>query len=426
MRIAVIGLAFLVFLAPAPAQSTKSLVGTLAAIKAETAEVEVKPDSGAAVSAKLTPDTIAQRIAPGESNLKNAKTIPVTDLAVGDRVLVTLDAAGTDVRRIVVMSATDISKRNAADRADWTRRGISGIVASKKGTEVEVKVGGVPTTVTVSEKTTFKRYAPDSVKFTDAKPSSLAEVAAGDQLRARGVKSADGLKVEAEEVVFGTFLNKAGTITAVDPEAHEISIKELGSNKPITVKFTADSQLKRMPDMAAMGAMGGMRGGMGAPGGGAPGGGAAAGRGPSSPAIMGVPGSAGSTASTPGAPGAAAAAGRGLAAGMSAPGAVAGAGNPPMGGRGPGAGGPGGRGPASFDISQMIDSLPPAKVEDLKTGDTILVSSTKGARNDQITAIVFLANADALVQILASRAAASGGPPPSLGGLAGSVPSIGQ
>ena len=74
----------------------------------------------------------------------------------------------------------------------------------------------------------------------------------------------------------------------------------------------------------------------------------------------------------------------------------------------------------------MIEMLPPAKLEDLKTGDTILVSSTKGARNDQITAIVFLANADALVQILASRAAASGGPPPSLGGLAGSVTSIGQ
>ena len=51
------------------------------------------------------------------------------------------------------------------------------------------------------------------MKFAEAKRSGLAEIGVGDQVRARGVKSEDGLKVTAEDVVFGTFVTKAGTIT---------------------------------------------------------------------------------------------------------------------------------------------------------------------------------------------------------------------
>src|SRR6185436_17909090 len=83
----------------------------------------------------------------------------------------------------------------------------------------------------VSEKTVYRRYAPDSIKFAEARSSNLADISPGDQLRARGEKSEDGLKVTAEEVVFGTFLTKAGAIT--------------------TVNLEADSQLKRMRDPAA-------------------------------------------------------------------------------------------------------------------------------------------------------------------------------
>ena len=110
--------------------------------------------------------------------------------------------------------------------------------------------------VTVTEKTSFKRYAPDSVKFADAKSSKLAEISVGDQVRARGVKSEDGLKVTAEDVVFGTFVTKAGTITAVNPETREITVKDLANNKPLAIRITADSQIKKMPEMAGMMAWG--------------------------------------------------------------------------------------------------------------------------------------------------------------------------
>src|SRR5262249_9775615 len=158
--------------------------------------------------------------------------------------------------------ATDISKKNEADRMDWMRRGVTGVVAAKSGNDVMLKVrtlgGESQAVVTVTDKTTFKRYAPDSVKFAEAKSSKLAEISVGDQVRAGGRKSEDGLKVTAEDVVFGTFLTKAGTITQVNAETREITVKELANNKPLVIKFTGDSQIKKMPDMGSM-----MMGGMG-------------------------------------------------------------------------------------------------------------------------------------------------------------------
>jgi hypothetical protein len=93
------------------------------------------------------------------------------------------------------------------------------------------------------------------IRFASAtrKSAALAEVKPGDQLRAKGDKSEDGLKVTANEVVFGTFVTKAGTITAVDVANKSIAIKELNTNKELNVKLTADSQLKQMPNFAGMG-----------------------------------------------------------------------------------------------------------------------------------------------------------------------------
>ena len=322
-------------MAPVLAQPVKSVVGTVSLFKAETAEIEIKPDNGAAVAMKVTADTMAQKVAPGVTDLKKAETIKVTDVALGDRVLATPEPGTNNLRRIVVMAATEIVKKNEADRMDWARRGVSGVVASKTGDQMTLKIrtlaGESQAVVTVTEKTSFKRYAPDSVKFADAKNSKLAEISVGDQVRARGVKSEDGLKVTAEDVVFGTFVTKAGTITAVNAETREITLKDLANNKPLTIRTTADSQIKKMPDMAGM--MGGMgRGSM--PAGGPPG--------------MG-----------------------------------------------------GGRG--GMDINAMLERMPQVKLEDLKAGETIVVSSTKGAKSNEVTAIMMLANADGILRMIAAQ-----------------------
>ena len=334
----------------AQAQSSKSFVGTVVGLRVESAAVEVKPDSGDLLIAQLTSDTLAQKIAPGKKDLKKAEVIEVTDLAKGDRVLVTLEPDSTRIRRIVVMPAKEIANRNDADRLDWQKRGVAGIVSAKSGNQIIVKnktlTGEVQTTIAVNGGTTIKRYAPDSVKFADAQPSKLAEISVGDQVRARGEKSADGLTMTAQDVVFGTFLIEAGAIAAIDPEARQMKVKELGTNKLLTVKLTADSQLKQMFAMPPMAGRGGF---------------------------------------------------------SAAPPGGGGAGMPPGGGlpgRGPG-GAPGGP-PGGFDINQMIEHIPAVKLEDLKPGATVVITSTKGAKSGEITAILVLSNADMLIQMAAA------------------------
>ncbi len=331
--------------------SPKAILGSITAFKPEDLVVVVKPDNTDAVNVTITSETIFQRVAPGERDLKKAATMKMTDMALGDRVLVSFKQGTSEALRILLMAATDITKRNDADRLDWTKRGISGVVTAKKDGIVTLKMRGLTgetiATVTVDEKTAYRRYSADSVKFADAKISKLDEVNIGDQLRARGVKSEDGLKVAAEEVVFGTFVTKAGTITAINPETKELTVAEIGTNKPLVVKFTADSQIKKMPAMAGM---------------------------------------------------------------------MMGRGGPPAGGP-PGAA-PGGA-PKIPDMSQMLERMPAAKLDELKAGEKIVVSSTKGAKSDEITAIMLLGNADMLIQMatVPTGGRGAGGGVPGGGGM---------
>ncbi len=352
------------------APASQSFVGTVAAFKPD-AQVEIAPDKGAPVDLKLTPDTVGLRVAPGEKSLKNATPAKVTELTIGDRVLVTLEPNSTNIRRIVIMSASDIQKRDEAERQEWNTHGISGLVTAISGNNITLRVrslqGETTPTVAVSDQTKFRRYAPDSVRFSDAKPSVLAEVHAGDQLRARGEKSADGLSLRADEVVFGTFLTVAGSVVSVDASTPELTVKEMGTGKLLSIKLTPDSKIKQMPSF---------------PGAGAPPGGGSTPRG-------GFPGGA-PQGGFPGGP-------------------------PPGGGFAgpPPAGAP--------SIAQMVESMPAATVQDLKPGETIVVSSTKGESADHLTAIILLANAEMLVQMASRQSGGAAGTAP---GAAGDQPGL--
>lgn len=336
----------------AQAPANKSFVGTVAAFKSGT-EIEFKPDAGAPVDVTITPDTLTQKIAPGATSLKNATTVKITDVMIGDRVLVTLESGTNTARRVVIMSASDIGKRDEADRQDWNTRGISGIVAERSGNTITIGSqslqGETRQTVIVSDKTIFRRYAADSVRFADAKPSRVTEISVGDQLRARGEKSADGNSVAAEEVVFGTFLVTAGSVVSANPDTREVTIKESGSNKPVIVQLTPDSRIKQMAGLP------------GIPGAGFPGRG-------------GPPG--------------------GVPFGPVPPG-------------GPNGGMPPGRGGAPT-LAQMVDTMQAGTFDDIKPGQTIVVSSTKGAKNDHVTAIMVLTNADMLIRMASMRVGGSG------------------
>jgi hypothetical protein len=366
-RLAGASLVFLSLLAihsSAQAPANTSFVGTVAAFKSGT-EIEFKPDTGAPVDVKVTPDTLTQKIAPGETSLKNAVGASITDLMIGDRVLVTLESGTNTARRVVIMSATDISKRDEADRQDWNTRGLSGVVAERSGNTITIRSqslqGETRQTVTVSDQTKFRRYAADSVRFADAKPSRAGEISVGDQLRARGQKSADGNSVAAEEVVFGTFLVTAGSVVSANPDTKEITLKETGSGNPVVVQLTPDSRIKQMAALPALpGGFPGGGPGAAPPGRGAPPAGAPFGAFPPGAANGGMP---------PGVP----------------PGMAAGRGGAPT-------------------LAQMVDTMQAGTFDDIKPGQTIVVSSTKGAKNDHVTAIMLLTNADTLIRMAQMRA----------------------
>jgi co-chaperonin GroES (HSP10) len=340
------------------AQVPERMVGTVASIAPDKSTLEIKGQDGQIVTVHLTAETILQRVAPGEKSLKNAETIQAADIAQGDKVLVNSDSATASARRLVVMPAAAIAKHDEADRMAWTTQGVSGIVAVKTGDDLTLRLrsmqGDTQAHVIVSAATRFRKYTADSVRYSDAKASSLAEVQAGDQLRARGDKSADGLKVTADEIVFGTFVTKAGTITAIDADHKSVAIKELNTNKPFNVKLTTDSQLKQMPDFGAM-----FAGGM--PEGGTPP--SVAGGGGMRPLMMG-----------------------------------------------------GGKVP---DLAQMIERMPSLALNAVKVGDTVVMSSTKGAVENEYTAIILLDKADMLIRMATTQRGGQNGASGAAGGAAG-------
>ena len=69
------------------AQAPKPLVGTVTGFRPAEAALEVKRDGGEAEVVRMGPETVVQRVAPGERDLKKAEPMKATDVAIGDRVL---------------------------------------------------------------------------------------------------------------------------------------------------------------------------------------------------------------------------------------------------------------------------------------------------------------------------------------------------
>jgi hypothetical protein len=56
-----------------------------------------------------------------------------------------------------------------------------------------------------------------------------------------------------------------------------------------------------------------------------------------------------------------------------------------------------------MNMQDMLERLPTIAIADVKVGDTIIVSSTKGADPTRLTAISLISGADTLLNMLAAR-----------------------
>lgn len=260
------------------------VVGVVTAVDPEGKGLVVKSDDGVEHTVGIMEQTRVQRVPPGEKDLSKATPAAVSELAAGDRVLargeMSADGRVLLARQILVMTRDDLAKKQAAERADWAKRGAGGIVTAvnPEARRITIRIPGLEKDqtleVVLSDGTKIRRYAPGSVRYADAKPSTLAEIERGDQLRVLGNKSADGRQIAAEEIVSGAFQTIAGTVQSVHPDGSGFVLKDSRSGKPVSIRTTTDTVLKRLPDRGpGAGGMGGMGMGMGMPFGGRMGGG---------------------------------------------------------------------------------------------------------------------------------------------------------
>jgi hypothetical protein len=360
-------------------------------------EITLTPESGPDVKVTVQATTQIVRFAPGETNVNNAAPIQLQDLQVGDHIRATGWAADDNlplpVLKIVVMKHSDLDAKHQQDLQDWQKRGVGGLVSA-----VDPAAGTVTISVTSftgkknivihsSNKTVIRRYAPDSVKFDDAKPSTLQEVHPGDQVRARGDRNLEGTDLTADEIVSGSFRNVAGTVNSVDASSSTLSVQDLLSRKTVLVKVTADSQLRHLPPEVAQRIAARLKGA------GAGGTGAASGAAPNT--ASGPTAASGQTANPAASPGGAAEGG--------------------MGSRGNGAGGRSGGAP---DFQQMLSRLPASSLADLHKGDAVILVSTEGTSGTG-TAIQLVSGVEPILQAAPNAGQAMMLAPWSLGGPSG-------
>ncbi len=366
----------------APQTPASRQIGTIKAIKGTT--ITLTTDDGKNIDLLIGDSTRMVSVEPGQKDLKGAIPLQLKDLQVGDRILVrgqlSTDAKTLTATGIIAMKHTDLEAKQQREREDWQKRGIGGLVSAVDPAAGTITIGvgalGSTSNVTVqtTKGTTIRRYSPDSVKFDEAKPGTLAEIKPGDQLRARGTRSAAGNEFAAEEIVSGSFRNIAGTVSSIDAAANTISIMDLITKQPVVVKISSESQVRKLPPEMAQRIAMRMK-----------------------------------TAAAGGAPG--------TSGGAAAPAAQSQTNAPPNpSGRTPGnpATAGGGRVP---DLQQFLNRLPTATLADLQKGDAVMIVSTEGSSSGQVTAITLLAGVEPLLTASPKGAQAMMLSPWSLGGI---------
>jgi hypothetical protein len=289
-------------------------------------------------------------VPPGAKDLSAATAGSVTDVQAGDRALVTGSAGDTgstvNAVRVILMKSTAIAQSHEADEAAWAKGG-GGIVKSVDPTagRIEISSGLHTVTVTTTPSTIVRRYSNGSVRFEDAVKSDLASIQQGDQLRVRWTRSPDGAAIAADEIVTGGFKNYSGLLTAVDASSGTVTLKDLTTKKVVTVAVTPNSDVRRLPPMAAQMIAARMKGGANGAGAGA--------------------------AQRP-------------------------AGGPPAGGEGQQGAGAARR--AGMDLSQMLSRLPTETISGLKPGDAVMIVATApSGQSMQSSAVTLLTGVEPIL-----------------------------
>lgn len=362
-------------------------MGEVASVSASDNKISLQTKDGT-IDVVLSSATAFKKVSAENPKLSAATDAALTDIGVGDKVLVTGNVAAdkktVPAKTVYLMTKADITKKNAAEREAWKTRGITGRIVSLNPNKEEFTIavrgmaGEQNVIVAPKNNINYRRYAHDSVKFDDAKASTFSELKIGDQVRALGDRSTDNTTFNAERVVSGAFKMVGGTITAIDTAKNEITIKDIQTNKPVTIAVNSNSVMRKFPaemaNMMAMRMMGGGAGGAQSQQG--------AGQGNGNVVMMrppqGTQPPTGGQTVVQGAPNGAVPQGGGMRGGRA-------------------------------DLDDLLDRLPVISISDLKVGDAIGVSSSAGGNADHYTAIKLVSGVEPFFRAPQMTMGAGGG-----------------
>jgi hypothetical protein len=217
----------------------------------------IKTDAGPEMTIVFDEATRFLRVAPGAKDLENATPISSSEITAGDRILARGRSGGDPgsfiAASIIVMSKGDISQKHAAERADGEKRGIEGVITALAPAAKEITInmpttaGMKPMVIAFTPGAGLRRYAPNSVKFSDARPGRFEELKVGDQIKALGTADETRSRFMAEEMVAGSFRIIAGAVVSIDTAQNTFVIMDLSANKPMQARVSPDSTMRRLP-----------------------------------------------------------------------------------------------------------------------------------------------------------------------------------
>lgn len=225
----------------------QQVLGEITAVDAAAHTVTVRSDAGETVTLSMTEQTTYTRMPPGVTDLKQGARVTFAEVRVGDRVLAPgVPAAGGSAARLILMSRAGGGGggQNAGRRLMGR---VASVDAAKKLIVVQTRGGrqGQESVTIDASSARALRYAPDSMRPTDAVAATLADVRVGENIRATGERSADGATFKAEEVLTGSFARLVGTVASADAQRGELVVKtDDGAN--VKLSFGARSSLHRI------------------------------------------------------------------------------------------------------------------------------------------------------------------------------------
>ena len=353
------------------------LIGQVTSTDVEQGRLTVETDHGEAVTVGIDSSTRCMRVPPGEKDLANAVPTAIADINVGDRVLARVPTSTSSspaaASLVLVIPRADLEQKRQQELADWKARGTVGRIASVDASAREVTLVAQSlretkrTIVAVQSETGIRRYAPGSIRFQDARPSSFEELKVGDQLWVLGERqeNPEGARIEAEQLVAGAFRNFAATVKTVQASEGWVRVKDLETGKTFSVHIVEESVLRRLPERMAW--------------------------------FLGMALQR-SNAGEGGPP-------RNFRRGGSGRG-----GRPPGGaGGGSGPGSTGGRRP-NMSFQEVLQRAPRFSIDELKPGEPLIVSSTTGEGDTPIKAITVVAGVEPLLAAAPGGLGPLGGP----------------